>query len=451
MTVLISDSSPSASQSPSHDDSVEHSPGDQSALVVDVAIVGGGIVGLTLAAALQPSGMQIAVIEAQTPAGAASRRRAYAFSLTSADIFKGLGLWPHIGPAISQYTQVQLSDADHHQVVTFIPADLGTDAVYYGAEHQVLMSALQQVMVTAPNICYLSSATFNVCDRSPTRVQGKVTTPTETITLEAALLVAADGKGSPLRQQANIDTFGWQYWQSCITTVLEPEFPIPHTAYERFWPSGPFAILPLPGKRCQVVWTAPHDEAKAFLALPETEFMAELEQRFGSHMGRLRQVTPPLLFPVQLMQCDRYIQPRLALVGDAAHSCHPVGGQGLNMGIRDAAALAEVLMAAYASGDDLGTTKILRRYERWRRWENWVILSLTDLLTRTFSNQVGPIVTLRRLGLWILNHVYPLKWFILSLMTGRLGKVPQLARRGYQVSNPNSSQSSRSSRESGMS
>jgi 2-octaprenyl-6-methoxyphenol hydroxylase len=121
------------------------------------------------------------------------------------------------------------------------------------------------------------------------------------------------------------------------------------------------------------------------------------------------------------------------------------------MGIRDAAALAEVIMAAYDNGDDLGTTKILRRYERWRRWENWVILSFTDLLTRTFSNQVGPIVALRRIGLWLLNHVPPLKWLALSLMTGRLGKVPQFALQGRQVSNPNSSQSSRSSRESGIS
>jgi 2-octaprenyl-6-methoxyphenol hydroxylase len=447
MTALTPDYSSSKSHL-----SLQTAPVDHQALAVDVAIVGGGIVGLTLAAALQPSGMQVAIIEAQTPEGAASRRRAYALSLTSGDIFKGLGLWPQIGPYISQYTQVCLSDADHPQVVNFLPEDLGTDVVYYGAEHHVLMQALQGAVASAPNVHYLSSATLASCERREDMVTGQIITPAGVITLQAAVLVAADGKRSPLRQQAGIDSFGWQYWQSCITTVLEPEFSKADTAYERFWPSGPFAILPLPDHRCQIVWTAPHKEAEAFLQLPESEFMAELEQRFGAQMGQLRRVTPPLMFPVQLMQCDRYIQNRLALVGDAAHSCHPVGGQGLNMGIRDAAALAEVLVAAYNQGADLGTTGILRRYERWRRRENWVILSFTDLLTRTFSNRIGPVVAARRIGIWLLSHVKPLKWLALSLMTGRLGKVPELARRGrHQSSNPSSSQSSRSSMDSGRS
>lgn len=215
---------------------------------------------------------------------------------------------------------------------------------------------------------------------------------------------------------------------------MEPEGDHQSTAYERFWPSGPFAILPLPGGRCQVVWTSPHKEAQAILNLPEAEFMAELERRYGSQMGKLKRLTPPALFPVQLMQCDRYIQPRLALVGDAAHSCHPVGGQGLNMGLRDAAALAEVLTAAHQKGQDLGSVTVLRRYERWRRWENWVILSFTDTLTRSFSNQIAPIVALRRLGLWVLNHASPLRHLALRLMTGRLGRVPKLALAGRRQS-----------------
>jgi 2-octaprenyl-6-methoxyphenol hydroxylase len=223
---------------------------------------------------------------------------------------------------------------------------------------------------------------------------------------------------------------GWRYRQSCVTTVLEPEHSHQNIAYERFWPSGPFAILPLPGQRCQVVWTAPHAEAEAILRLPEAEFMAELEQRYGSQMGQLKRLSAPAMFPVQLMQSDRYVQHRLALVGDAAHSCHPVGGQGLNMGIRDAAALAEVLTAAYQRRQDLGDITVLRRYERWRRVENWVILSFTDLLTRTFSNQVLPVVAARRAGLWTLSRVPLLKRLALRLMTGRLGRVPQLARLG---------------------
>ena len=402
-------------------------------LGVDVVIVGGGIVGLTLAAALRPSGLRVAVIEAQTLAKSASRQRAYAFSPTSADIMKGLGLWPQVGPNICHFRQVRLSDGDHPEVVRFLPQDLGAGPVFYGAEHRVLMEALQGAVQGVAHIHYLSEATLTLMERHGDRVRGTVTTPEGSRPLEAALVVAADGKQSPLRRQANIDTFGWQYWQSCITTVLEPEDDHQHTAYERFWPSGPFAILPLPGGRCQVVWTSPHAEAQALMALPEAEFMAELTRRYGSQMGSLRRLTPPALFPVQLMQCDRYIQPRLALVGDAAHSCHPVGGQGLNMGIRDAAALAEVLTAAHHRGEDLGSIWVLRRYERWRRWENWVILSFTDLLTRSFSNHIGPLVVLRRIGLWLLNHLPSLRHLALRLMTGRLGRVPKIALAGRQV------------------
>ena len=402
----------------------------QSELTVDVAIVGGGIVGLTLAAALAPSGITVAVIEAQTAAAAASRQRAYAFSLTSADIFKGLGLWPQVGPQICHFDQVQLSDGNYGRVVQFLPTDLGTDAVYYGAEHGVLMAALQGAIAAFPTIHYLCSATVGTIHHGNDAVEAEVTTPEGRVTVRSPLMVAADGKGSALRQWAGIGSVGWRYRQSCVTTVLEPEHSHQNTAYERFWPSGPFAILPLPGRRCQVVWTAPHAEAEAILQLPEAEFMAELEQRYGSQMGQLKRLAAPALFPVQLMQCDRYVQPRLALVGDAAHSCHPVGGQGLNMGIRDAAALAEVLTAAHQRHQDLGHIAVLRRYEHWRRIENWVILSFTDLLTRTFSNQIWPIVVLRRTGLWVIGGVPLLKRLALRLMTGRLGRVPQLARLG---------------------
>ncbi|MBD2114995.1 MULTISPECIES: FAD-dependent hydroxylase [Cyanophyceae] len=404
----------------------------QSELTVDVAIVGGGIVGLTLAVALAPSGMQIAVIEAQTAVAAASRQRAYAFSLTSADIFKGLGLWPQIGPYICHFDQVQLSDGNYGKVVRFLPSDLGTDAVYYGAEHGVLMAALQGAIAAFPNIHYLCLATLGTTHNHRECTVAEVSTPEGNVTVRSPLFVAADGKGSSLRQRAGIGSVGWRYRQSCVTTVLEPEHSHQNTAYERFWPSGPFAILPLPGQRCQVVWTAPHAEAEAVLHMPEAEFMAELEQRYGSQMGRLKRLTAPAMFPVQLMQCDRYVLPRLALVGDAAHSCHPVGGQGLNMGIRDAAALAEVLTAAHQQGQDLGSLTVLRRYERWRRLENWVILSFTDGLTRIFSNRLLPIVVLRRSGLWVLSHVSPLKRLALRLMTGRLGRVPRLAQLGRQ-------------------
>lgn len=188
-------------------------------------------------------------------------------------------------------------------------------------------------------------------------------------------------------------------------------------------------VLPLPGNRCQIVWTHPHAEAKAMAELDEGAFLAKLKTYTGEVLGDLELVSDRLVFPVQLMQCDRYIKPRLALVGDAAHCCHPVGGQGLNLGIRDAASLAQILQAAQNKGQDIGKIKVLKRYEGWRKLENLTILGFTDLLDRIFSNSWFPVVILRRLGLWVMNNLKPLKIFALKLMTGLLGKTPKLAQR----------------------
>jgi 2-octaprenyl-6-methoxyphenol hydroxylase len=248
-------------------------------------------------------------------------------------------------------------------------------------------------------------------------------------TIATKLLVAADGSRSPLRQQAGIKTRGWQYWQSCVTAVIRSEKPHESIAREHFWESGPFATLPLPGNRCQIVLTAPHEEAKQWADGTEAEFLAELERRYGGALGKLEMVGDRLLFPVQLMQSDRYVRSRLALVGDAAHCCHPVGGQGLNLGIRDVAALAQVLQGAQRQGRDLGDLAVLRRYERWRKLENLVILGFTDFLDRSFSSRWLPLVWVRRLGLRVMRRMRPLKFVALRLMTGTGGRRPELAKK----------------------
>ena len=173
-------------------------------------------------------------------------------------------------------------------------------------------------------------------------------------------------------------------------------------------------FLPLSEHRCQVVWTAPHTEAKALQELNEKAFLELLELRTGGLLGHLELESGRFLFPVQLMQSDRYTQSRLALIGDAAHCCHPLGGQGLNMGIRDAAALAQVLQNAVKQGEDIGNLQVLKRYERWRKLENWAILGFTDILDRMFSNNWLPVVTTRRLGLWMLQTISPLKSLVLK-------------------------------------
>ena len=394
----------------------------------DVAIAGGGIVGTLLACALRNSGLRVVLIEAQGREVGLSKRQAYAVTLLSGKIFQGLGLWQEILPQITTFRQIRLSDADYPGVVRFLPEDLGTEALGYVAEHPVLLRSLYRCFDNSPNLTELCPAQVLQADYQPEGVMVMVTIAGETRMLRTRLLVAADGSRSPIRQQAGIRTHGWKYWQSCITCVIQPEKPHGSIAYERFWPSGPFAILPLPDNRCQIVWTAPHAEAKAMAALDDVSFLAELTRRYGDQMGKLSLASDRYVFQVQLMQSDRYTLPRLALVGDAAHCCHPVGGQGLNMGIRDAAALAQVLLQAHQKGEDIGNLRVLRRYERWRKLENLTILGFTDFLDRCFSNNWLPLVVLRRLGLWLMRTLRPMKYLALRLMTGQTGRSPQLAR-----------------------
>ncbi|MBW4431231.1 MAG: FAD-dependent hydroxylase [Pelatocladus maniniholoensis HA4357-MV3] len=392
----------------------------------DVVIVGGGISGLTLACGLQSSGLRILIVEAQQQQQATERSRAYALSPMTSKIFRDLGLWEQIAPKISHFSRVLLSDADYPHRVEFCPKDLGEAAVYYCGEHKVLMAALQQRVATAANItCWYETQVIEVRYAAQTaevvleNSQGQQR-------LRSQLVVAADGVNSQIRSSAGIKTNGWAYWQSCITAFVAPERPHQNIGYERFWSSGPFAILPLPENRCQIVWIAPHAEAQAIVGLPSDQFMSELRRRYGEQMGKLTLLSQPLVFPAQLMQSRRYCQPRLVLLGDAAHCCHPVGGQGQNMGIRDAAALAQVLQTAQQHKQDLGSLAVLKRYDRWRRYENWVVLAFTDILNRSFSNQWLPMVKLRRLVLRLIIYWSFPRRLLLRLMTGLWGRQPQL-------------------------
>ncbi len=396
----------------------------------DVAIVGAGIVGATLACALRETGLRVVLVESKPKAMGLQNRRAYAVTALSSDIFEGLGVWQAMAAKLAACDRIRLSDADCPQVVWFDSADLGRDHVVYVAEHAVLLEALYDALATSEQIQWLCPAEVVAVAYRGEGAQLTLQHPDGTQqSLTTSLVVAADGGQSPLRRGAAIGTWGWRYWQACIGFTVQTERPHGGIAYERFWPSGPFAILPLPGNRCQVVWTAPQREAERLMQLPEAEFLALLAERFGNQMGRVQLESPRLLFPVRLMQSWRYVQPRLALVGDAAHNCHPVGGQGLNLGIRDAVALAQVLTAAQGQGRDLGAAGVLRRYERWRLWENLLILGFTDLLDRVFSTGFRPLVWVRRLGLVMLGRVPWMRRLALGLMTGQTGRRPLVAGR----------------------
>ncbi len=271
----------------------------------DLAIVGGGIVGVTLASALKNSGLRIRIIEAQPLEVVAARKQAYAFSILSSRIYQGIGVWDKILPHVGKFRKIRLSDADFSQIVKFETADLQTDYLGYVAQHNVVLTALQQYIADAPNIKWL-------CPGKVSNVVYSDNSATVTVELEGKqqeittkLIIGADGAKSYIRSLAKITTRGWKYWQSCVAFTIKHTAPQNDIAFERFWSTGPMGVLPLPGNRCQIVWTNPHARAKNLKELDETAFLTELQHYTGGLLGDLELVSDRAIFPVQLMQCDR--------------------------------------------------------------------------------------------------------------------------------------------------
>ncbi|HKS89068.1 MAG TPA: FAD-dependent monooxygenase, partial [Stellaceae bacterium] len=246
--------------------------------------------------------------------------------------------------------------------------------------------------------------------------------------LACRLIAAADGRDSPLRHMAGIGAVEWRYPQIGIVATVAHERPHAGIAVEHFLPAGPFAILPMTGNRSSIVWTEHADFAPHLLALPDREFAAELAARFGDFLGAIEPVGPRWSYPLALMQAERYRAPRLALIGEAAHVIHPIAGQGLNIGIRDVAALAELVIDQRRRGLDIGDDGVLDAYQRWRRADAILLAAVTDGLNRLFSNEIPPVRLARDVGLAIVNRLPPLKRVLMRHAMGLIGDLPRLAR-----------------------
>jgi 2-octaprenyl-6-methoxyphenol hydroxylase len=229
-----------------------------------------------------------------------------------------------------------------------------------------------------------------------------------------------------LRSQMGINVVGWSYPQTGIVATVEHEKPHNGVAYEHFLPSGPFAILPMTGNRASLVWTEDQRKAPALLALDETGFNEELLRRFGDHLGKVKSAGPRWSYPLSFHLARDFVRPRFALAGDCAHGIHPIAGQGLNLGLKDAAALAEVLLDAGRLGRDIGALDTLKRYERWRRFDSFALAASTDALNRLFSNDIPPLRHLRDLGLGIVDAIGPARRFFMRHAGGDVGKLPRL-------------------------
>ena len=261
-----------------------------SSLPYDLTIVGGGIVGTTLAAALKTSGLRIAIIEAQSPEQSLVKPQAYALSILSSRILTGIGVWKNILPKIGKFQHINLSDRDYPNPVSFETQDLGTADLGYVGEHPVILSALQEFLETCPNIEWIRPAELVAVDYSENQAEIRIKKAEGEILITSKLVIGADGAKSQIRNLANIKTRGWKYWQSCVAFTIEHQAPLNNVAFERFCETGPMGILPLPGNRCQIVWTAPHSQAKTLAELDEKSFIIQLEKRLNGVLGSVQLV-----------------------------------------------------------------------------------------------------------------------------------------------------------------
>lgn len=397
------------------------------AIIADVLIVGGGFVGGALALALAKAGLAVALVEASDPAvrpAVDADGRATAIALTSRRLLTSLGVWDRLAADAGPMRHIRVTDGSSRLYLHYHYRDVGSEPFGHMVENRFLRPAIMDKARAAEGVTFLAPARVADLEFGRARVKAWLE---DGRCIRASLAVAADGRFSQVREMAGIAVTGWSYRQTGIVCAVTHERHHGWVAHEHFLPAGPFAILPLmPGTRSSIVWTERADLAPVLMAMDEADFLAELKRRFGDFLGAVRLEGKPIAYPLGLQYAHRTIGRRLALVGDAAHVMHPIAGQGLNMGFRDVAALAQALEEGLSHGHDLGSDRVLRRYARWRRFDNTVMLTLTDGLNRLFSNDIPPLRLARDLGLAGVQQIGPLKRFFMRHAMGLEGTLPRL-------------------------
>jgi 2-octaprenyl-6-methoxyphenol hydroxylase len=398
----------------------------------DVAIAGGGLVGASLALALAPLGFRIALVEAVAPGGGdhpSFDERTTALANGSARIFRSLGVWRTMEREATPIRRIHVSDQGRFGVARIDAAEQGLEALGHVLPNRVMGAALWQGLASAPGVRVIA----------PARVLGSELVGEARVLafehdgtkqeLRARLVVAADGARSLIREQAGIAAEHWAYAQTAIISTITTQRFHDYVAYERFTADGPIAVLPLSDGRCGIVWTRPPEDATRLLALPDDAFLAELQAAFGFRLGRLLRVGVRSAYELALSRSERHVAERLAIVGNAAQGLHPIAGQGFNLGLRDAASLAEVLADARAEGAaDAGDAGPLKAYADWRAEDRRRIVAFTDGLVRLFGSPLGVLRGLRSVGLLAFDSFPPAKSAMARLSVGAAGRIPRLAR-----------------------
>ena len=396
----------------------------------DVIIVGGGLNGPALALALASGGLGVVLVDAR-PAPARAEPgfdgRAYALALASVRVLTALGVWRHVATA---QPLLGIRTAQGHAGQGAFPLMMAFDATEIDegqmgqmVEDRHLYAAFQAAMDASPTITRITgqSVVAHSVD-----AEGAQVTLADGRSLRARLLVGADGRDSPTAERAGIRRFGHDYGQDALVCAVDHDLPHGGVAHQIFLPGGPFAILPLPGNRSSVVWSEERSLARGIAALDDIAFLEALRPRFGSFLGEIALAGARFSYPLRLTIAESFIAPRLALVGDAAHGVHPIAGQGLNLGLRDVAALSEVLIAATRRGEDIAAPDVLERYQHWRRFDVLRLALGMDAVNALFSNHSAALGAIRGLGFGLVNALPTLKRRFIREAAGLAAAEPRL-------------------------
>lgn len=398
----------------------------------DVVIVGGGMVGASLACALGESGLSIAVVEAVAPGQPGQPSyddRTIALAYSSRRIFEGIGVWGSIAQrSACPIEHIHISDRGHFGFTRLHAEDMNIAALGYVAETRALGAALYEAMSAYANVTLICPAQVTDINVQQDAAVLTLMHDNKTRTLTTRLAAAADGGDSPLRRAVGIEASKREYDQTAIIANVTPGHDHGNVAYERFTSTGPLALLPMLENRCAVVWSTPRNNVDTILGWDDDTWLAELQQRFGDRLGKFSRAGKRVAYPLALTKVRKSVVERVVLIGNAAHTVHPVAGQGFNLGLRDVATLAQVVVDARREGKDIGSLDVLAPYARWRQRDNQRVASFTDGLIRIFVNDHLPLIIARNLGLSLVNLFPGLKRSFVKRTSGLNGRLPRLAR-----------------------
>ncbi|WP_415903415.1 UbiH/UbiF/VisC/COQ6 family ubiquinone biosynthesis hydroxylase [Neptuniibacter sp. QD29_5] len=397
----------------------------------DVVIVGGGMVGATIACALGDSPLSVAVLESRYPAEYESSQpndlRVSAISVASENILQRVGAWEGILSRRScPYRRMKVWEASEEKASTeFVSDNIGRDHLGHIVENRVIQLALLERLQAFENVDLICPAEVEAIDYSPGSSIVRLKDDREII---GRLLIAADGGESRVRQAAGIGVTRWDYEQHALVASVTTKFAQEDITWQQFTPTGPLAFLPLSGNNASLVWYNTPDNVKRLLAQDDESFVQELKSTFPDALGEIDQLLSRGAFPLRRQHAQEYVLEGLALAGDAAHMIHPLAGQGVNIGLLDAAALSEVILAAANTGEDITELALLKEYEKQRRKHNLLMMQTMDAFYRVFSNQNGPLKVLRNIGLGLAGRVTPAKNKVMQFAMGLEGPLPEMAK-----------------------